>query len=130
MVGVVIVSHSLKAAEGIKEIAQQMGSDVPLAAVGGTADGRIGTDPLMIKKAIEGVMGPDGVLLLVDLGSAVMNAQLAVEMLGDEDQEQVVLSNAPILEGAVVAVVESAMGHDLERVKRAAEEASHMEKLL
>jgi len=75
-------------------------------------------------------MGPDGVLLLVDLGSAVMNAQLAVEMLGDEDQEQVVLSNAPILEGAVVAVVESAMGHDLERVKRAAEEASHMEKLL
>lgn len=130
MVGVVIVSHSLKAAEGIKEIAQQMGRDVPVAAVGGTADGQIGTDPLAIKEAIEGVMGSDGVLLLVDLGSAVLNTQLAVEMLEDEGQDQVVVSNAPILEGAVVAVVESAMGHNLEQVKKAAEEAIHMEKLL
>lgn len=130
MVGLVIVSHSLKAAEGIKEIAQQMDSNVPIAAVGGTTDGRIGTDPLAIKKAIENVMGPDGVLLLVDLGSAVMNTQLAVEMLENDRQGQVMLSNAPILEGAVVAVVESAMGHNLEQVKRAAEEAIHMEKLL
>lgn len=130
MVAVVIVSHSRKAAEGIKEIAQQMGRDVPIAAVGGTADGDIGTDPLSIKEAIESVMQEEGVLLLVDLGSAVMNTQLAVEMLPEEQQKRVVLCNAPILEGAVVAVVESVMGRDLEQVKKAAEEAAQMEKLL
>ncbi|MGB4553438.1 MAG: dihydroxyacetone kinase phosphoryl donor subunit DhaM [bacterium] len=130
MVGIVIISHSLKAAEGIKEIAQQMGREVPIVAVGGTEDGDLGTDPLAIKEAIESIGETDGVLLLVDLGSAVMNTQLAIDMLQDELQKRVVLCNAPILEGAVVAAVEAAMGHTLAQVKRAAEEAVQMEKLL
>jgi len=70
------------------------------------------------------------VLLLVDLGSAVLNTQLAVEMLAAELQRRVVLCDAPILEGAIAAAVEAAMGHTLEQVKRAAEEAAHLEKLL
>ena len=130
MVGIVIISHSLKAAEGIKEIAQQMGREVPIVAVGGTEDGDLGTDPLSIKEAIESIGETDGVLLLADLGSAVMNTQLAIDMLQDELQKRVVLCNAPILEGAVVAAVEAAMGHTLAQVKRAAEEAGQMEKLL
>jgi PTS hybrid protein len=130
VVGIVIISHSLKAAEGIKEIAQQMGREVPIVAVGGTTDGDLGTEPLAIKEAIERVGEVDGVLLLVDLGSAVMNTQMAVEMLEDELQRRVVLCNAPILEGAVVAAVESAMGHTLDQVRRAAEGAAQMEKLL
>lgn len=130
MVGIVIISHSLKAAEGIKEIAQQMGRGVPIVAVGGTEDGDLGTDPLAIKEAIESLGTADGVLLLVDLGSAVLNTQLAVEMLAAELQRRVVLCDAPILEGAIAAAVEAAMGHTLEQVKRAAEEAAHLEKLL
>jgi len=130
VVGIVIISHSLKAAEGIKEIAQQMGRGVPIVAVGGTEDGDLGTDPLAIKEAIESLGTADGVLLLVDLGSAVLNTQLAVEMLAAELQRRVVLCDAPILEGAIAAAVEAAMGHTLEQVKRAAEEAAHLEKLL
>ena len=86
MVGIVIISHNLKAAEGIKEIAQQMGREVPIVAVGGTEDGDLGTDPA-IKEAIESIGETDGVLLLVDLGSAVMNTQLAIDMLQDVQKQ-------------------------------------------
>ncbi len=102
MIGLVVVSHSQKAAEGICEIAAQMGGDAPIEPAGGD-DGEIGTDVTAIKDAIKSVDDGDGVVVLVDLGSAVMNAELAIEM-GDTDA---VIADAPVLEGALNAAVEA-----------------------
>lgn len=128
MVGVVIVCHSAQAAAGIGEIARQMGPEVPLAAVGGTADGDIGTEPHSIREALESVLDSRGVLLLVDLGSAVMNAQMAIEMLEEQKRHLVAMGNAPVLEGAVAAVVQASLGSDLDEVRQAAEQAAQVDK--
>ncbi len=128
MVGIVIVCHSANAAAGILEIARQMGPEVPLAAVGGTADGDIGTEPHAIREALERVISSDGVLVLVDLGSAVMNAQMAVEMLDEQQRHRVAMGNAPVLEGAVAAVVQASLGSDLGEVREAAEQAAQVDK--
>ena len=94
MVGLVIVSHSAALAGGVVELARQMGGeDVTIEAAGGMADpeGAIGTDAMLVHAAIERALGPDGVLVLMDLGSAVMSAEMAVEMIGAEhDDAQVV----------------------------------------
>ncbi|WP_138007362.1 dihydroxyacetone kinase phosphoryl donor subunit DhaM [Halalkalirubrum salinum] len=102
MIGLVVVSHSQKAAEGICEIAAQMGGKAPIEPAGGD-DGEIGTDTTTIKNAIESADDGQGVVVLVDLGSAVMNAELAIEM-GDT---QAVIADAPVLEGALNAAVEA-----------------------
>ena len=88
MVGLVIVSHSAKLAEGVVELARQMGGkDVAIEAAGGMADppGEIGTDMAVVMAAIERAASPDGVIVLMDLGSAVMSAEMAVEMITDTE---------------------------------------------
>ena len=85
MVGIVIVSHSAKAAEGIRELAMQMASpETPILAAGGMEDGGIGTDAFRIQTAIEEADRGEGVLLLVDLGSAIMSAETAIDFLDEE----------------------------------------------
>ncbi|HHW13365.1 MAG TPA: PTS mannose transporter subunit IID, partial [Firmicutes bacterium] len=82
MVGIVVVSHSRKVAEGVREISVQMaGPAVPLAVAGGTADGGIGTDATAVAAALDAAYSADGVVVLADLGSAVMTAQLVIEAL-------------------------------------------------
>jgi dihydroxyacetone kinase phosphotransfer subunit len=104
MIGLVVVSHSLKAAEGIRDIAAQMGGDdARIEVAGGDGEGGIGTDPNAIRDAIEAADGGDGVVVLVDLGSAVMNTDLALEMTDVE----AVVADAPVLEGALNAAVET-----------------------
>lgn len=104
MIGLVVVSHSPKAAEGIRDIAGQMGGGkARIEVAGGDVDGGIGTDPNAIKEAVESADDGDGVVVLVDLGSAVMNAELAFEMT-DVDAK---IADAPVLEGALNAAVES-----------------------
>ncbi|NLH06703.1 MAG: PTS mannose transporter subunit IID, partial [Chloroflexi bacterium] len=71
----------------------------------------------------------DGVLVLLDLGSAVMSAQIAVEMLPADVQSRVQLSEAPLVEGAIIAAVEASLGHDLDKVRAAADAACSMQKL-
>ena len=128
-VSLVLVSHSRQLAEGVRELAAQMTQGkVKIAAVGGTADGRLGTDATAIVEAIQEVRGPEGVLVLVDLGSAVLSTQMAIEQLPEADG-RVLLSNAPFVEGAVIAVVEASIDSDLDAVAAAALGAREMEKV-
>jgi phosphoenolpyruvate---glycerone phosphotransferase subunit DhaM len=122
-VGIVIVSHSPKIAEGAADMVRQMvGETVPLAWTGGDPDGGLGTDVAKIVAAIESVWSPAGVAVLVDLGGAETNSEMAVEMLDEEKRERVVVCNAPIVEGAVIAATEASGGSTLDAVARTAEE--------
>ena len=119
-VSIVLVSHSRQLAEGVRELAAQMTQGkVKIAVAGGTADGRLGTDATAILGAIEEVRGPEGVLILVDLGSAVLSTQIAMEQLSNSGG-RVLLSNAPFVEGAVIAAVEASIDSDLDGVAAAA----------
>jgi len=122
-VGIVIVSHSVKVAEGAADMVRQMvGEAVPLAWTGGDPDGGLGTDVAKILAAIEAAWSPAGVAVLVDLGGAETNSEMAIEMLDEEKREHVVVCNAPIVEGAVIAATEASGGSSLDAVKRTAEE--------
>ncbi|WP_318570040.1 dihydroxyacetone kinase phosphoryl donor subunit DhaM [Salinigranum marinum] len=126
MVGLVVVSHSAKAAEGICEVAAQMATDANIEPAGGEGDGGLGTSVDRISAAIDAADDGDGVVLLVDLGSAVMNAELAVET-SDAD---VRIADAPVLEAAVNAAVEATSKKaTLDSVVAAAEEARDYRKL-
>ncbi|HEX3629534.1 MAG TPA: dihydroxyacetone kinase phosphoryl donor subunit DhaM [Candidatus Dormibacteraeota bacterium] len=128
-VSLVLVSHSRQLAEGVRDLAAQMTQGkVKIAVAGGTADGRLGTDPNAIMEAITEVRGPEGVLVLVDLGSAVLSTQMAIEQLA-ESGGRVLLSNAPFVEGAVIAAVEASIDNDLDSVAAAALAAREMEKV-
>ena len=124
-VGIVIVSHSPKVAEGASEMVRQMvGDTVPVAYTGGDPDGGLGTSVEGIMAAIERAWSPAGVAILVDLGGAETNSEMAVEMLPEDRRGKVVVCNAPIVEGAVIAAAEASGGSSLEAVKRTAEELS------
>ena len=123
--GVVIVSHSSKVAEGAADMVRQMvGGAVPLAFTGGNVDGGLGTDVAAILAAIDRAWTPAGVVILVDLGGAETNSEMAVEMLDEKRRGRVAVCNAPIVEGAVIAATEASGGSPLEMVKRMAEELS------
>jgi dihydroxyacetone kinase phosphotransfer subunit len=117
MVGIVVVSHSAALAEGVVALAREMGGpELALEAAGGIEeDGVLGTDADRVRAAIERAMSPDGVLVLMDLGSALMSAEFAVELLEDP-VGPVRLSEAPLVEGAVAAAAAAAGGADLEAV--------------
>ncbi len=124
-VGIVIVSHSAKVAEGAADMVRQMvGDQVPLAFAGGNADGGLGTDVGTIMAAIEAAWSDAGVAILVDLGGAETNSEMAVEMLDEHRRGRVVVCNAPIVEGAVIAAAEASGGSPLSVVKQVAEELS------
>lgn len=124
-VGIVIVSHSPKVAEGAADMVRQMvGNEVPLAWCGGDPAGGLGTSVEKIMAAIDLAWSEGGVAILVDLGGAETNSEMAIEMLPPERQGRVVVCNAPIVEGAVIAATEAAGGSALDVVKRTAEELS------
>lgn len=127
MIGLVIISHSQLLALGVCDIANQMaGGSVTIVPAGGITSGdgdyHIGTDVLRISQAIEEAWSDDGVLLLMDLGSAVLSTEMAVEMLPPEKQSRCLLSNAPLVEGAIIAALQASLGFKLEDVNAAAEE--------
>ena len=106
-VGIVIVSHSPKIAEGAADMVRQMvGEAVPLAWTGGDVDGGLGTNVAGILEAIETAWSPAGVAILVDLGGAETNSEMAVEMLPEDRRARVLVCNAPVVEGAVIAATE------------------------
>lgn len=124
-VGIVIVSHSPDVAKGAADMVRQMvGDEVPLGFCGGNPEGGLGTSVEKILAAIDMAWSERGVAILVDLGGAETNSEMAVEMLPPERQSKVVICNAPIVEGAVMAATESWGGSSLEDVKRTAEELS------
>ncbi|MDI9549158.1 MAG: dihydroxyacetone kinase phosphoryl donor subunit DhaM [Chloroflexota bacterium] len=135
MIALIIVSHCHDIAEGVCRLAGEMTqTPVPIAGVGGIVDEngqrQIGTDATAVLEAIESCWRPAGVLILVDLGSAILSAETALELLPDEQRERCLISNAPLVEGAVVAALEASLGHSLEDVNRAAEAVRNLDKVL
>lgn len=126
MVGIVIVSHSEKIAQGVVELCKQMAPEVPIAAAGGLPDGGIGTDFERIYGAVESVMSDDGVVVLFDLGSALMTTEMVMEQF---EEGKVMLADAPIVEGAVIASVSASMGLSLLDVVREAHTAVETPKI-
>ncbi len=119
MVGIVFVSHSAKLAEGVRELADQMvQGKVALAVAGGIDDPEnpIGTDPMKVFAAIESVYSDDGVVVMMDLGSALLSAEMALEFLEPAQQENVSLSAAPFVEGALAAAVQASVGGTRQQV--------------
>jgi phosphocarrier protein FPr len=119
MVGIVIVSHSARLAGGVVELAREMaGPDVAMVAAGGLdlPDQPLGTDAALIARAIEAAWADDGVLVLMDLGSAVLSAEMAAEMMPDERRSRLLLCEAPLVEGAVAAAVAARLGDSLDKV--------------
>ncbi|MBN8997248.1 MAG: PTS-dependent dihydroxyacetone kinase phosphotransferase subunit DhaM [Rhizobiales bacterium] len=124
-VGIVIVSHSADVARGTADMVRQMvGDEVPLAWCGGDPGGGLGTNVESILKAIDSAWSERGVAILVDLGGAETNSEMAIEMQPAERQGRIVVCNAPIVEGAVMAATEASGGATLDQVKRTAEELS------
>src|SRR5260370_27042493 len=129
-VSLVVVSQSAKLAEGVVELASQMAQGkVAIAAAGGTETGELGTSVDRITTALRQVAGPDGTLILLDLGSAVMATEMAVEEFVHIREQRVIISPAPLVEGAVIAAVEASIGNTLEEVADAALNAMTLPKL-
>lgn len=122
-VGLVFVSHSAKIAEGLVELAAQMAAGTALAAAGGTDDGGVGTSFDRVAAAIAAVDSGVGVVVLCDLGSAILTAETAKDFLDDAVRERVVIVDAPLVEGAVAAAVEAEGGGDMAAVVSAARSA-------
>jgi phosphoenolpyruvate---glycerone phosphotransferase subunit DhaM len=118
-VGIIVVSHSGKIAEGAMELAAQMAPDVRIIPAGGTSDGRIGTSLEKVMAALEQADGGDGIVVLADLGSAVMTAESALEFAGSPSG--VLLADAPLVEGLVAAAVAAQSGAGVKDVRSAAE---------
>lgn len=130
-VGIVIVSHSARLAEGIAELAGQMSmGEVTIVPAGGTDDGTIGTSIDKVTAALQKASSPDGTLVLLDLGSAVMITEMALEMLDPGERQRVIVSSAPLVEGAVLAAVEASAGSTLQEVAEAADHGQEMPKKL
>ena len=128
MIGLLIVSHSAKIAEGTKELADQMtGGRVPIAAAGGLDDCTLGTSAERIRAGADGLAAGAiaGLLVLVDLGSAVMSAEIALEDWPLPYQ----ISNGPLVEGALMAAVEASIDANLAQVAAVAEHAKELLKI-
>jgi phosphoenolpyruvate---glycerone phosphotransferase subunit DhaM len=124
MVGIVLISHSSRLADGAAELVSQIAGTSLVVAAGGTEDGRLGTSTARIASAIAAANTGDGVLLLPDLGSAVLSALALLSDLDPaQDGKQIRLADAPFIEGAVAAAVAASVGLDLSTVATAAEEA-------
>jgi len=122
-VALVVVSHSPDVARGAVDMARQMaGPDVAMSWCGGNAAGGLGTNVGDISRCIEQVWNETGVVVLVDLGGAEMNAELAIEALPSGRREKVILCDAPIVEGLVMAATKASLGASLAAVRAAAEQ--------
>ena len=129
MVGLVLVSHSPKIAEGLKDLTAEIApTHNGIIAAGGMEDGSIGTDAIRISEAIRSANDGDGVVVLADLGSGVMSSETAIELL-DDDGINVVLADAPIVEGTIAAAVSAMCGSEIDAVVKAAEDCRGVRKI-
>ena len=113
MVGIVIVSHSQKLAEGVIDLAALMAPETPMRAAGGMEDGGFGTSFEKINNAIEEIYSDDGVVILMYLGSAVMTTEMVLEMMEDRNIKMI---DCPIVEGAIAAAVVAAGNASMDEV--------------
>jgi PTS hybrid protein len=135
LISLVLVSHSRTLVEGLRDmVAQVAGDDVRVSIAGGTGDGRLGTSAPLIAQALAAAIGgagdrADGVLVLLDLGSAALSLELALDDLDPADRAIVRVCDGPLVEGAIVAAVESSVGSSLDQVERAAAGAVSLPKM-
>jgi PTS hybrid protein len=130
LVGLVLVSHSRMLAEGLRDmVAQVAGGNVLVAVAAGTIDGRLGTSAPLVTAAVLAVDSVDGVLILLDLGSASLSVEMALEDLPADVRMRVLVSGAPLVEGSVVAAVQASLGASLAEVAEAADGAARIPKL-
>lgn len=115
MVGIVIVSHSENLAKSIVELTAMMAPDARIAPAGGLDDGSFGTSFEKIRTAIESVYSEAGVLVLMDMGSAVMTTEMVIETLAGR---KVAMVDCPLVEGAVVAAIDAAGGMDYDGIRQ------------
>lgn len=114
MIGIVIVSHSIKLAEGVKELISQMGmKGMTIETAGGTSDGRLGTDALLIESAVRKVLSDDGVIIFYDLGSSLMSTEMALENMTAEERAKIHIMHAPMVEGAFIAAVDISINRSI-----------------
>ena len=126
-VGIVLVSHSAELAQGAAHLAAQVsGGTVTIVAAGGTDEGDLGTSAAKVTRGLRLADSGAGVVVLPDLGSAVLTVRAVLE---DHGGQSVLLADAPFVEGAVAATVTAAAGGDIKAVAAAAEEARHARKL-
>jgi phosphoenolpyruvate---glycerone phosphotransferase subunit DhaM len=127
LVGIVVVSHSAELARGVAELASQMaGPDVRIETAGGGPAGVLGTDDSLVRDAIRRANQGDGVVVLGDIGSAILTIRHVLERQSNGHAR---LVDAPLVEGAVAAAVVASTGCPLEDVAKAAEEARGANKL-
>lgn len=132
MVGLVLISHSATLVDGLRDmVAQVAGDAVAVEVAGGTDDGRLGTSAPRIAAALRAALAgsPDGVVVLLDLGSAALSLEIALEELDPADRERVRISEAPLVEGAVMAAVQASVGATIAEVEAAAAAAATMAKI-
>jgi PTS hybrid protein len=127
MVGLLIVAHSARLAQGVRELVEQVsGGKVPIGAVGGDLDGGLGTNIDQIVEELQRIATPDGVLILADLKGAILSAETALELTGELYAQ---ISDAPLVEGAYLAAIEASVGGTLDEVAAAALQAWDLHKL-
>ena len=126
MVGIVVVSHSQRLAEGAVELAKMMAHEAKIAPAGGLEDGSAGTRFEKISAAVEEVYSDDGVAILMDMGSAVMTAEMVIEAM---DDKKIIMLDGPVVEGTIVASLEAMMGTPLEELQSKVEESRYTKKL-
>ncbi len=130
MVGLVLVSHSGKIAEGLKDLTDEIApTHKGIVSAGGMEDGSIGTDAIRISEAIRQANDGDGVVVLADLGSGVMSTETAIELLEEEDIA-VKFADAPLIEGTIAAAVSAMIGSDIDAVVKAAEDTRGAKKIM
>ena len=129
-IGVVIVSHSEYIANGLKDLVNEMNDGtVPVIAAGGADGGRIGTSAIRIQNAIESLEDCDHILIYADLGSSVLSAETAIDIVDEDLAEKVQIVDAPIVEGALAGVVQATISDDVNEVIRVSEEARNAHKV-
>jgi dihydroxyacetone kinase phosphotransfer subunit len=132
LVGLVLVSHSALIADGLRDmVAQVAGPDVPVTTAGGTDDGRLGTSAPRITDAIRAAFdaGADEAIVLLDLGSAALSLELALEEFDPDVRARIQVSEAPLVEGAILAAVQASIGASVADVAAAAAGAATMAKM-
>ena len=116
MVGLVLISHSRKLLEGIREIVDEMANGIPLYLAGGNSEGGLGSNYELIKETMQKACCSDGVVILYDIGSSFMTAELVLEEFDDNVRSTIKIMKAPLVEGSIVAAVEISAGASLEAV--------------
>ena len=126
MVGFVIVSHSETLAKGVVELTKMMADDVPIRTAGGLDDGSFGTSFEKISNVIEEVYSDDGVIVLMDMGSAVMTTEMVLELM---PERKIVMADCPLVEGAVAATVSAMVCRSLDEIMNELSDVREQKKL-